>query len=1526
MEVSIMKKDNIQKFDLPKKVKGVYWINDNDDRKSTLINLEGIDNKWILKSNSEMTVIYGNKEYSSIVLVEYEFYYLKIKGEKEYTILYCSPSNDKSFNKFIFNQECELLIGNDVSNAINYMKPLVSKNQAKLFYKSGFWGLETLDTNNSIYVNGNSVKNVRLYNGDIIFVWGLKIIIVGNILLINNPMNLVTFMQGLLIWTPPVMPNIVVDPNQDIGNLYKKEDYFLRSPRFRTKIEHKDITIEAPPNAEKKEEMPVILTMGPMITMSMTSVVMGGFSIMNVMNGTQPLSSAIPSLVMAGAMLLSSLLWPSLTRGFQNRLRRKKEKERQKKYKLYLNKKQKQIVDLMEFQKKIHITNNLSYNDCKNIIMTKHMRLWERRVEDDDFLHIRIGIGNIAPDITIKSPDEKFTMEEDNLATMLDETVKKLEEIKNVPIGFSLVEKTVSAIVEKDLLTTQFLENIILQLVALHSYDDLKIVFITNEKNAKKWNYIKTLPHCWNNEKTLRFFASNKDEAQEISNYLTEVFNSRTVGEDNKQKKVDYKEVKPYYVIITDNLVEARTLKIFDNILESKTNAGFSIIIKHNKLANLPDQCTTFLNINEGDSAFFENELASNNQKIFVADLNKTINMEEIAIKLANVPIEFNATGFELPTALGFLEMFGVGNIEQLNITDRWKMSNPTVSLAAPIGYGETGDLFKLDIHEKFHGPHGLVAGMTGSGKSEFLIAWILSLAVNYHPDEVQFVLIDYKGGGLAGAFYNEDAGIYLPHLAGTITNLDKAEINRSLASIESELKRRQHLFNVARDKLNESTIDIYKYQRLYREGLVDVPISHLLIISDEFAELKSQQPEFMDQLISTARIGRSLGVHLILATQKPSGVVNDQIWSNSKFKICLKVQDKSDSQDMIKCPDAALLKETGRFYLQVGYNEFFALGQSAWCGTQYIPKDKPKKKIDTSVNFINNTGSIIKSLVDVSNENNESKGEELPNIVRELNTIRESENIKIKKLWLDKISPLIYVDELSKKYNYSTKEFFINPIIGEYDDPSTQSQGLLTLNLSDNGNTLICGMSGSGKELLLSSIIYSIISNHSPEEANFYIMDFGAEILNKFALSPHVGNVILSTEEEKIGNLLKYLEEELNKRKKLFSEFGGNYKAFIENSETKLPMIITILNYYDNFVELYNNYDEVISKLTREGEKYGIVFIVTANASNSIRFKMKQNFRQSITLQLNDEMDYTDLVGAKRGMEPSKIFGRGLIGLEGVFEFQTSHITSDDNLNEFVKNLCTELKQKYNKTAYKIPVLPDIVNFEFAKEYIGDITKVPVGVVKESLDVYKYNFRDRFFTLVTGDDIDLLKPFTNTLLNVVNEIPGTVQLVFDINKMCNINNENIRYTSEEFDNMFTMLNGAIDNLVQKYGNSEPTDAAEIIVYITEFSKLKDKLNSDNKMKLDEIFKKAKNTKRISFVLVDSIANVKTISYESWYKDNIDDKEAIWIGNGISNQFTIKLASTPRSLYDQIEDDLGYIVVKGNTILTKLLSIEKESE
>ena len=201
-----------------------------------------------------------------------------------------------------------------------------------------------------------------------------------------------------------------------------------------------------------------------------------------------------------------------------------------------------------------------------------------------------------------------------------------------------------------------------------------------------------------------------------------------------------------------------------------------------------------------------------------------------------------------------------------------------------------------------------------------------------------------------------------------------------------------------------------------------------------------------MDNLISVARIGRSLGVHLILATQKPSGVVNDQIWSNTKFRVCLKVQDAADSKEMLKRPEAASLKQTGRFYLQVGYDEYFALGQSAWCGAKYYPSEKIVKQVDKSINFINDYGAPIKSIQASSGSRGEAKGEQISNILKSIIDIANTVNKKARRLWLPSIPNTILVDNLVQKYNLSVTPYDIEAVIGDMMLLKNKSRVLLSI------------------------------------------------------------------------------------------------------------------------------------------------------------------------------------------------------------------------------------------------------------------------------------------------------------------------------------------------------------------------------------------------------------------------------------------------------------------------------------------------
>ena len=274
----------------------------------------------------------------------------------------------------------------------------------------------------------------------------------------------------------------------------------------------------------------------------------------------------------------------------------------------------------------------------------------------------------------------------------------------------------------------QFVDGLILQMLAYHSYEDLKIVLLTNEQNESNWDYLKVAPHCWNNSKTFRYFATNLDEAKEISLELEKAMQARKFKDNNGKMELsgaDYHKYKPYYMIITDDYKLIRDTDIIKDVSEMPINYGFSLVVISPRLINIPNECKTFISIGDKKSGVFENELVSNKQKEFEADFDPTLNMYECCKIIANIPIDIARESRSLPQSVSFLEMYNVGMVEQLNVLNRWKMNDPTKSLQTPIGLDKSRELFKLDLHEKAHGPHGLIAGMTGSGKSEFIITYI---------------------------------------------------------------------------------------------------------------------------------------------------------------------------------------------------------------------------------------------------------------------------------------------------------------------------------------------------------------------------------------------------------------------------------------------------------------------------------------------------------------------------------------------------------------------------------------------------------------------------------------------------------------------------------------------------------------------------------------------------------------------------------------------------------------------------------
>lgn len=1543
MKLTLLSLSEISCITLPQKHIGRYWLRlrDVDGKQKEIVSVEalraveqGSEDKWIVKSNRRFFVADQNgKAVSSVELDLYTLVRIQsADGKNQYTLFAEPLTNDRKQYKgyFVTKKLTNITIGRDEKSSIWYSNNYVSGNHATISYSgNGFFIRDNNSTNNT-YVNGKAIKEQQLLIGDVVYIMGLQMVFTNQGFFLNNPDGRVTINTlDLQAFHAPAFQNNGENEFEEFPT-----EYYYRAPRFKHDVDEYELKVDAPPNNQDNDEVPMIMLIGPSMTMGMASIASGVFTVISAIERGN-FSSAIPSLVMCVSMLLGTLMWPIITKMYQKRLRKRKEERRQETYTAYLNQLEQLVAREIAHQEQILHSNDVNTDICVKRIMAESPQIWERTPKHTDFLSLRLGCGNLPLKAKIQYSERRFVVDQDNLTEMMYDFGEQQRELKNVPICLPLVERFVSGIFGDKSILYFYAKSLILQLVTLHSYDEVKIVLIYDESRAKDFSFVRWLPHTMNNEHTLRYIATNTDEAKELSGILDPIIEYR---KDLSSSKLE--DESPYYVIVCLDKELASKTECVRRVLENKDNIKFSVLSFFERLVDLPKECTAVTEVKSNNGNLTMINDVSELPIPFKIDAPKAIDIQGATRVLANTFVDTNGSHFTFPKKYTFFEMLDIGMIEHLNISDNWISNDPTKSLSATIGIDKYGEPFKLDLHERAHGPHGLVAGMTGSGKSEFIISYILSMAVNFHPYEVAFILIDYKGGGMAKSFET------IPHTAGVITNLDGNGIKRSLASMRSELHRREKIFRDTSKKYNISNIDIYKYQKLYREGKVAEPLPHLFIISDEFAELKKEQPDFMTELTSTARVGRSLGVHLILATQKPGGVVDDQIRSNSRFKICLKVQDSSDSQEMLGRPEAAALVDTGRFYLQVGYNELFEIGQSAWAGAPYYPSQKTIKDRDDAVSVINTNGRVIAEANTDRFSNYVDPPKQLDVITSYIAKYCEEEHIRWWKMWLDPIKPVICVDKLADKYKgTSCGKFELAPIVGELDDPAHQRQDILRVPLTDEGNAIVYGSAGNGKAMFLEAMCYSIMREHRPNEVNIYIMDFGSETFTAFAESPFVGDVILSYETEKINNLFKLMAGKLDTRKKRFAEYGGSLAQYNEHARTPEPNIVVIINNYAAFHELFEEKSEVVSYLTREGTKYGIYFVLSCTGTNNVRFNMLQNFKLLYCLQMNNTDDYSTVVGKTEGLYPEKYKGRGIfrIDKDTLVEFQTASIIENALPYSAIRNYCKQLSETFSGYhAQRVPVLPEKVTEQFLTPYIkqGDLSSVPIGVEKATLEISYFDFASSVVSLAISVNTEW-ENFSNALSLLIEEKCRIKTMVIST-----LGKKTIQSSSPLL-NVYSDLQGYVDGINEIYSTvlhrnneyknklekgEEPPQYEPIFVVIQSMSQLKTILerymvSEESKQASDDTpfnrlqiaMWKCLNEYNVHFLVCEMLNALAPFTAEHWYKTHVIASQGIWIGSGVNSQFRLTINKKPKEYSTELDSDYGFNIKQAIATLIKFL-------
>ena len=1181
------------------------------------------------------------------------------------------------------------LIGRDGANDITIADPLVSKRHARIEVAATFVELVDLNSANGILVDGGLVQRLRVIPGQTFALGDCEFVV-----------HMVSDFDG----------SASGDPVLERGGAL----LFNRSPRVEERFAGEDLDEPRYPRDQVQRLFPWPMLVAPILL---------GLSIY-AMSGN-PRSLLI--VFMSPLMMLGNFISQKTNLG--QRLRKEEESFEE------------QFERLEEKLYHAHPREReVRHNEVPAVavVFDEAMRLgpllWTRRPEHWNFLSLRLGVCEDESRTRIKRTETPEALAE--YVERVDRLEERYKMIPDVPILESLQSVGSIGVAGPTSLASDALRGIAVQLFGMHSPNELVTVALTEPGWANELDWLKWLPHTSSERSPFKdvSLADSASTGAALLSGLEEIVLRRSreaksqrppygedwdpmlYGTDVKRAAEDatFPGQTAILVIVTNDAPVDRAR--LTQILERGADVGVYGLFVAPVVAALPAACRTFVDVSAGlDRATVGTVRSGVGYRDVQVEGVSHSYMTMFAKRLA--PVVDSSTVIEdssdIPNSVMFLSLVGTDLAEDPHaVIDRWRQNNTIIdrsgapqsrlkkagNLRAIIGQSQT-DAMTLDLRTQ--GPHALVGGTTGAGKSEFLQAWVLGMAAAHSPDRVTFLFVDYKGGS---AFAD---CVDLPHTVGLVTDLSPHLVRRALTSLRAELHHREHLFNRKKAK------DLLELEK--RRDPETPPA--LVLVIDEFAALAGEVPEFVDGVVDIAQRGRSLGIHLIMATQRPAGVIKDNLRANTNLRIALRMADEADSRDVVDDGIASTFSASipGRAIAKTGPGRLVPF-QSAYAGGWTADDDSAAAEVRVAELRFGSTSEWEPDRPAESDSHLEDLGpNDQKRIVSTLiNAADKARLERPRRPWLDDLSPLVDLRDLPNEGDGRIP-------LALMDVPEKQLQQAGVFSPDRDGSLVIYGTSGSGKSTLLKTIGTAAGMRPDLGRVQVYCLDFASGALGALSALPHVGSVVDGADVERIQRLLRTLDGEMDRRAAAFSAASAaSVQEYRELVDARMPRILLLIDNYPEFKKDWEvapgrgPFYRIFMRILGEGRTLGVHTVITADRGNAVPSAVAANISRRVVLRMGDPSQYM-LLGTPRDVLDDQS-GPGRAIVDG-HEAQIAVLGGTMNVVEQTKALAVlgeRLRAEGVRDLPEIGALPTMVP---ADEMPAQVNGMPVfGVADDTL------------------------------------------------------------------------------------------------------------------------------------------------------------------------------------------------------------------